>query len=71
MNRVSRCRPCVPLTHPGSIAELNGGLRSLDRSSRIVLVGDYFSFGSTNAALTSGQIAASRLTVTLEAQEPN
>ncbi|MEW1685348.1 NAD(P)/FAD-dependent oxidoreductase [Streptomyces sp. NPDC093594] len=71
MTRVSRCRPCVPLTHPGSIAELNDGLRSLDRSSRIVLAGDYFSFGSTNAALTSGEIAASRLTVTLEAQQPN
>jgi oxygen-dependent protoporphyrinogen oxidase len=68
---VSRCRPCVPLTHPGSIAELHDGLRSLDRGSRVMLAGDYFSFGSTNAALTSGEVAASRLTVTLEARRPH
>ncbi|MFJ8586545.1 protoporphyrinogen/coproporphyrinogen oxidase [Streptomyces sp. NPDC093595] len=71
MTSVSRCRPCVPLTHPGSIGELDDGLRSLDRTSRIALAGDYFSFGSTNAALTSGEIAASRLTVTLEAGRPH
>jgi oxygen-dependent protoporphyrinogen oxidase len=69
MTSVSRCRPCVPLTHPGSITELNDGLRSLDRASRIRLAGDYFSFGSTNAALSSGEIAASQLTVTLEARQ--
>ncbi len=65
MTRVSRCRPCVPLTHPGSIAELTEAVRSLDRTSRIVPVGDYFSFGSTNAALASGEQAATQLAVTL------
>ncbi|MGW6292320.1 protoporphyrinogen/coproporphyrinogen oxidase [Streptomyces sp. NPDC055058] len=30
MTRVSRCRPCVPLTHPGSIAELTQAVHSLD-----------------------------------------
>ncbi|MFF8092921.1 protoporphyrinogen/coproporphyrinogen oxidase [Streptomyces sp. NPDC016675] len=68
MTSVSRCRPCVPLTHPGSIAELRNGLRSLDHTSRIALAGDYYSFGSTNAALTSGEATATRLTVTLEAR---
>ncbi|MFH9333893.1 hypothetical protein ACH4KU_33625 [Streptomyces althioticus] len=29
MNRVSRCRPCVPLTHPGSIAELDDAIVTL------------------------------------------
>ncbi|MBB1255514.1 protoporphyrinogen/coproporphyrinogen oxidase [Streptomyces alkaliterrae] len=70
MTSVSRCRPCVPATHPGSIAELTAGVRSLDRGSRVALAGDYFSFGSTNAALTSGEIAASRLAVTLDARRP-
>ncbi|MER6774365.1 protoporphyrinogen/coproporphyrinogen oxidase [Streptomyces bacillaris] len=65
MTRVSRCRPCVPLTHPGSIAELRLGRDSLSPTSRIVLAGDYFSFGSTNSALTSGESAASQLATTL------
>ncbi|MFJ4836246.1 protoporphyrinogen/coproporphyrinogen oxidase [Streptomyces sp. NPDC088747] len=65
MTSVSRCRPCVPLTHPGSIAELRHGLGSLSRTSRIALAGDYYSFGSTNSALASGETAALSISTAL------
>ncbi|MFE8956440.1 MULTISPECIES: protoporphyrinogen/coproporphyrinogen oxidase [Streptomyces] len=66
MTHVSRCRPCVPLLHAGSIAELRNGLAGLPSTSRVALAGDFFAIGSTNAALTSGEAAASRVLALLD-----
>lgn len=58
MSTVLRCRPCVPLHRPGRLPVLRRGLASLSPASRVALAGDYFSLGSTNSALVSGEAAA-------------
>ncbi|MFJ9597922.1 protoporphyrinogen/coproporphyrinogen oxidase [Streptomyces virginiae] len=61
MTYVHRAAEAVVTREPGSLGQLADFTRSLAPRSRIALAGDYLSFSTTNAALATGEHAATRI----------
>jgi protoporphyrinogen/coproporphyrinogen III oxidase len=58
---VTRWRPAVVMSRPGTYRDLARFSAATDESSRLQLCGDYLSASTTNASLCSGERAAERL----------
>jgi oxygen-dependent protoporphyrinogen oxidase len=58
---VTRWRPAVVMSRPGTYRDLARFSAATDTSSRVQLCGDYLSASTTNASLCSGERAAERL----------
>lgn len=60
---VTRWRPAVVMSRPGTYRDLARFTAATDESSRVQLCGDYLSASTTNASLCSGERAAERLLI--------
>jgi oxygen-dependent protoporphyrinogen oxidase len=58
---VSRWRPAVVMSRPGTYRDLARFTAATDPSARVQLCGDYLSASTTNASLCSGERAAARI----------
>ncbi|HEY3238679.1 MAG TPA: NAD(P)/FAD-dependent oxidoreductase, partial [Acidimicrobiia bacterium] len=65
MTQVSRWRPAVVMSKPGSYRDLARFTAATDERARVQLCGDYLSASTTNASLCSGELAARRVGASL------
>jgi protoporphyrinogen/coproporphyrinogen III oxidase len=67
---VSRWRPAVVMSRPGTYRDLTRFTAATDPASRVQLCGDYLSASTTNASLCSGERAAERLVASRQTTSP-